>query len=147
MQNLIKIENMNKEFPIGGKKFKALKEINLRIETGEFVGIVGPSGSGKTTLLNIIGSLDVNSSGSVSVLNNEIKTLSSFKAAKFRSHNIGFIFQTYNLLPVYTVYENVEFPLLLLKIKAKRIYRTKLTADLLNYQEVNVNELQSQERW
>jgi putative ABC transport system ATP-binding protein len=100
----------------------ALDNINITINKGEFVGLVGPSGSGKTTLLNIIGSLDSPTEGSAEVLGNKIETLSHQDAAKLRNNHIGFIFQTFNLLPVYTVYENVEFPLLLQDIPpAKRI--------------------------
>ncbi len=115
---LIKINEMLKNYPIGRGKFTALKNIDLEFEKGEFTGIVGPSGSGKTTLLNIIGSLDVQSEGSVEVMGKDIKSLSSRQSSRLRSEHIGFIFQTYNLLPVYTVFENVEFPLLLLKMPA-----------------------------
>jgi len=118
---IIRITNMSKHYPTGAGHFTALKNINLDLYTAEFCGIVGPSGSGKTTLLNIIGSLDTQSEGNVSVLDKEINQLNPKKAAKLRSNYIGFIFQTYNLLPVYTVFENVEFPLLLLNIpKSKR---------------------------
>jgi putative ABC transport system ATP-binding protein len=118
MEKLIEIQDMSKHYPVGGGKFTALKGISLQIDKGEFAGIVGPSGSGKTTLLNIIGSLDVQSQGQVMVMGTEVSSLSSTDSARLRSEQIGFIFQTYNLLPVYTVYENVEFPLLLLKIPA-----------------------------
>lgn len=116
MQGLIKITNMTKNYPIGGGKFTALSDIDLSISTGEFTGIVGPSGSGKTTLLNIMGSLDTQSQGDVIVMGKPIKELSGKASARLRSLHLGFIFQTYNLLPVYTVYENVEFPLLLLNM-------------------------------
>lgn len=115
-ETLIKVEKMAKHYPIGGGKFTALRDIDLTFQKGEFTGIVGPSGSGKTTLLNIIGSLDSQSEGIVNVMGNSVEKLSFAKAARLRSENIGFIFQTYNLLPVYTVFENVEFPLLLLKM-------------------------------
>lgn len=114
-QALIRIFGMSKAFPTGEGDFLALKDINLTFQKGEFTGIVGPSGSGKTTLLNIIGSLDVQSSGQIEVLGKEISKLTARESADLRSRHLGFIFQTYNLLPVYTVYENVEFPLLLLK--------------------------------
>lgn len=120
MQELIRIKDMYKDYPMGLGKFTALKDINLNIAEGEFTGIVGPSGSGKTTLLNIIGSLDIQSKGEVIVLGEEIQNLGRKKAARLRSEHIGFIFQTYNLLSVYTVYENVEFPLLLLGLSAKK---------------------------
>ena len=82
---------------------------------GEFTGIVGPSGSGKTTMLNIIGSLDTPSKGSALVLDKNISNLTHSQSARLRNHSIGFIFQVFNLLPVYTVFENVEFALLLQK--------------------------------
>jgi putative ABC transport system ATP-binding protein len=111
---LITTKNLVKQFPVGGDKFTALNDINLSIDTGEFCGLVGPSGSGKTTLLNIIGVLDNPTEGSSYVMDMNTGTLSHKDAARLRKEHLGFIFQTYNLLPVYTVYENVEFPLLLL---------------------------------
>ncbi|MDA3812804.1 MAG: ATP-binding cassette domain-containing protein, partial [Candidatus Cloacimonetes bacterium] len=127
----IKINGMLKNYPIGRGKFTALKGIDLEFEKGEFTGIVGPSGSGKTTLLNIIGSLDVQSEGSVEVMGKDIKSLSAKQSSRLRSEHIGFIFQTYNLLPVYTVYENVEFPLILLKMSAAE--RRKAVMDALEW--------------
>ncbi|HRP93574.1 MAG TPA: ABC transporter ATP-binding protein [Ignavibacteriaceae bacterium] len=110
---LITTENLYKKYPIGPTILIALNDVNLNFKKGEFAGLVGPSGSGKTTLLNIIGSLDAPSEGSATVLGNKIESLTHKAAAKLRNDHIGFIFQTFNLLPVYTVYENVEFPLLL----------------------------------
>ena len=112
---IISIQKVNKNYPVGGKEFRALKDITLSINKGEFAGIVGPSGSGKTTLLNIIGSLDIPTQGEAYVLDKNIAELSHNEAAKLRNYNIGFIFQVFNLLPVYTVFENVEFALLLQK--------------------------------
>ncbi|MBN1164602.1 MAG: ABC transporter ATP-binding protein [Candidatus Krumholzibacteriota bacterium] len=117
---LITTSGLVKQFPTGGYLFTALNGINLLIDRGEFTGLVGPSGSGKTTLLNIIGALDYPSSGSAVVLGSDTKHLNHKQSARLRNHHIGFIFQTYNLLPVYTVYENVEFPLLLLGMEADR---------------------------
>jgi len=111
--NIIKITDLVKRFPVGNGHFTALNQISLNFGEGEFAGFVGPSGSGKTTLLNIIGSLDTPSEGSAIVLDKSISDLSHKQSAKLRNLHIGFIFQTYNLLPVYTVYENVEFALLL----------------------------------
>jgi putative ABC transport system ATP-binding protein len=111
---LIHTENLTKRYPMGDGEIVALKSVTLAIGKGEFAGLVGPSGSGKTTLLNIAGSLDVPTEGSATVLGRRVETLSHEAAAELRSRYIGFIFQTFNLLPVYTVYENVEFPLLLL---------------------------------
>jgi putative ABC transport system ATP-binding protein len=113
---LITTQHLVKKYPIGGRQFTALKDINVAIDTGEFTGLVGPSGSGKTTLLNIIGALDNPTEGSAVVIGQDTKTLSHKQAARLRSKHLGFIFQTYNLLPVYTVFENVEFPLLLLSM-------------------------------
>ena len=111
---LVTCENVIKRFPIGGGEFTALNGIDLSFEKGEFSGFIGPSGSGKTTLLNIIGSLDIPTEGSATVLGRKVEELSEKEAARLRCSHMGFIFQTYNLLPVYTVYENVEFPLLLM---------------------------------
>ena len=128
MQTIVDVQNLSKKFPVGTGFFTALKEINLQFQEGEFVGLVGPSGSGKTTLLNIIGSLDIPSEGEVLVMGNAVSRLTVAQAALLRKQQLGFIFQSYNLLPVYTVYENVEFPLLLLKLSAserkKRILET-----------------------
>lgn len=110
---LISTNRLEKVYPLGATSFKALDDITFSVATGEFLGLVGPSGSGKTTLLNIIGSLDVPTSGSAAVLGRKIESLSHKESSRLRNEQIGFIFQTYNLLPVYTVYENVEFPLLL----------------------------------
>lgn len=112
---IITIKSLVKNFPIGGTHFTALNGIHLAFDKGEFTGIVGPSGSGKTTLLNIIGSLDSPSEGQTEVLGTTSSKMTPKIAASLRKKHIGFIFQTYNLMPVYTVYENVEFPLLLLK--------------------------------
>ena len=115
---IISIENVTKRFPVGEGEFTALKNINLEFKRSEFAGLVGPSGSGKTTLLNIIGSLDSPSEGKAFVLGKNISQLSHKESALLRNKHIGFIFQVYNLLPVYTVYENVEFALLLQNIPA-----------------------------
>jgi putative ABC transport system ATP-binding protein len=125
---LVKIRHLVKNYPIGRAQFTALKHIDLNIEKGEFCGIVGPSGSGKTTLLNIIGSLDTPSEGSAVVMDKAIENLSSLDAARLRRAHMGFIFQTYNLLPVYTVYENVEFPLLIMKMSEKERKQKVLAA-------------------
>jgi putative ABC transport system ATP-binding protein len=111
---LIVTKDLKKIYPMGQHKIEALAGVNLSFAKGEFAGLVGPSGSGKTTLLNIVGSLDAPSSGSAVVMGQAIESLSHKQAARLRNRHIGFIFQTFNLLPVYTVYENVEFALLLL---------------------------------
>jgi len=113
---IIKVNELKKHYPIGGGYFTALNGINLDFARGEFAALIGPSGSGKTTMINIMGSLDNPSEGSVTFMGHSIGEMDSKSAAMFRSSKMGFIFQTYNLLPVYTVFENVELPLLLLGI-------------------------------
>lgn len=129
--SIASLTNMSKAFPTGEGEFLALKNINLEFGKAEFSGIVGPSGSGKTTLLNIIGSLDIPTEGEATVLGHSTKNLSARQSAELRSKHIGFIFQTYNLLPVYTVFENVEFPLLLLNKKPEE--RKKAVLDALEW--------------
>ena len=128
---IIKINQMSKGYPIGGKTFMALKNLTISFNEGEFAGIVGPSGSGKTTLLNIIGSLDKPTQGEAIVLDQNISYLTHKKAAYLRNINIGFIFQVFNLLPVYTVYENVEFALLLQQYSSKE--RKKAVMEALDW--------------
>jgi len=125
---IVSINGLVKRFSIGGGQFTALEGIDLTFGKGEFTGLVGPSGSGKTTLLNIIGSLDTPTEGSAIVLGQSIGELSHRQAARLRNEYLGFIFQTYNLLPVYTVFENVEFPLLLLKMPAAQRRKSVLEA-------------------
>jgi len=111
---LIRTTDLKKIYPMGLGTIEALAGVTLSFAKGEFAGLVGPSGSGKTTLLNIIGSLDAPSEGSAVVMGQAIESLTHKQAARLRNRHIGFIFQTFNLFPVYTVYENVEFALLLL---------------------------------
>jgi putative ABC transport system ATP-binding protein len=125
---IIETKNLTKYYPSGKGQMAALKDVTLQFHMGEFAGVVGPSGSGKTTLLNIIGSLDVQSEGYVQVLGLEVEKLTATQSAHMRSENIGFIFQTYNLLPFYSVYENVEFPLLLLKMSDDERKKSTLAA-------------------
>ena len=126
--HIVSISNLIKRFPMGGGQFTAINGINLTFGEGEFTGLIGPSGSGKTTLLNIIGSLDAPSEGKATVLGQSIEKLTHTQASHLRNEYIGFIFQTYNLLPVYTVFENVEFPLILLKVPAPQRRKVVLEA-------------------
>ena len=121
---VITIKNLVKRFPVGADYFTALKGVNLTLNTGEFMGLVEPSGSGKTTLLNIIGGLDSPSEGEVSVLDKSLGNTSHTERALLRRKHMGFIFQSYNLLPVYTVFENVELPLILNKVDPKERVNT-----------------------
>ncbi|MEA5064074.1 MAG: ABC transporter ATP-binding protein [Petrimonas sp.] len=127
--SIVEVKGLVKRFPMGSSGFfTALKGIDLTVSEGEFMGLVGPSGSGKTTFLNIIGTLDKPSEGRVDVLEKDVGSLTSKQAAQLRKEEMGFIFQSFNLLPVYTVFENVEFPLLLLNRSAgerkKRVMET-----------------------
>ncbi len=112
---LIELTGVTKTYPMGEGRIVALDAVSLGLRPGEFSGLVGPSGSGKTTLLNIVGSLDEPSSGRAVVLGEDVAALDEKRSAELRNRHIGFIFQTFNLLPVYSVFENVEFPLLLLR--------------------------------
>ena len=116
MTQLVHIRDVHKHFTRGSERIDVLKGVNLEIPQGDFLGLMGPSGSGKTTLLNLMGGLDVPSDGSVSVGGVEITTLRGGGLAAWRSRNIGFVFQLYNLLPVLTAERNVELPLLLTKL-------------------------------
>jgi len=131
MENIIQINQLIKRFPMGKGEFTALKGINLNFGTGEFAGLIGPSGSGKTTLLNIIGSLDMPTEGEAVVLGKPISRLNAKESAKLRKESLGFIFQSYNLLQVHTVFENVEFPLLLLNYTTAE--RKKMVMDALEW--------------
>ena len=102
-KNVINIKNLVKKFPVGGDYFRALQQVDLDLIEGEFTGLVGPSGSGKTTLLNIIGGLDSATEGSVSVLGHSMDNTSHNDRAEIRRKHMGFIIQSYNLLPVYSV--------------------------------------------
>ncbi len=130
-KTVITIRNLVKTFPMGNREFTALNGINLSFAKGEFSGLVGPSGSGKTTLLNIIGTLDSPTEGEAIVLGDSVGELSQKKAANLRNMKIGFVFQTFNLLPVYSTFENVEFPLLLQKMSAAN--RKKSVMDALDW--------------
>jgi len=129
--DLIETKELVKTYRMGEHTIWALNKVNLNFKKAEFAGLVGPSGSGKTTLLNIVGSLDSPTEGSAVVLGKKVEELTHKEAAALRNLNIGFIFQTFNLLPVYTVFENVEFPLLLHDLTSEE--RKKMTMDALEW--------------
>ena len=116
---LISVKEVSKVFKVGEENFTALRDINLEIDSGSFMSFVGPSGSGKTTILNLIGGLDVPTTGNIFFKNTKLSAMNRNQMAQYRRKNIGFIFQTYNLFPVYSVYENILFPLLLNGSKEK----------------------------
>ncbi|MGE0405103.1 MAG: ABC transporter ATP-binding protein [Candidatus Korobacteraceae bacterium] len=119
--SLIRVRGVNKTYQRGSEQIQVLQGLNLDVSAGEFVAFMGPSGSGKTTLLNLIGGLDLPTSGSITVAGDEITNMSARKLTAWRARHVGFVFQMYNLIPVLTAFENVELPLLLTKLsKAER---------------------------
>ncbi len=116
MTTIVETKQVSKVYQLGKTQVKALSNIDFKVSSGDFMAIVGPSGSGKTTLLNLIGCLDKPSSGSVKISGEDVSNLKPDQLAEIRNRKIGFIFQTFNLIPVLTAYENIEFPLLLLNI-------------------------------
>lgn len=128
---LVIASELTKTYQSGTLEAKALRHIDLEIDPGEFLAIVGPSGSGKTTLLNLIGLLDAPTSGSLSVLNQDVSQLSRRERAELRLRSLGFVFQAYNLAPVLTAVENVEFVLELQGIKAERTERAQAALEEL----------------
>jgi putative ABC transport system ATP-binding protein len=112
---MIELLDVNKSYQVGQVTQPALRDVSVRIESGKLVTFVGPSGSGKTTLLNLIGCMDRPTSGTISVNGRRVDDLSRNQAAAFRGAHLGFIFQSFNLLPVLSVFENVEYPLLMIQ--------------------------------
>jgi putative ABC transport system ATP-binding protein len=128
MSALISIRDVTKRYTRGKQQVEVLHGINLDIPKGDFVALMGPSGSGKTTLLNLIGGLDQPSGGEISIDGKRIDTLSGGQLAKWRSSNVGFVFQFYNLMPVLTALANVELPLLLTGLNAAQRKRNSEVA-------------------
>jgi putative ABC transport system ATP-binding protein len=120
MSSIVSLKNVVKAYVRGKQRVEVLHGVDLQVEEGEFLALMGPSGSGKTTLLNLIGGLDHADEGEVVVASEALNELSSGRLAKWRAHNVGFIFQFYNLLPVLNAERNVEVPLLLTKLSAKQ---------------------------
>jgi putative ABC transport system ATP-binding protein len=113
---LIQVRNLDKRYQRGSEEIHVLQGLNLDVDKGDFVAFMGPSGSGKTTLLNLLGGLDVPTSGTITVAGEEINHMSGRVLAAWRARHVGFIFQLYNLLPVLTAFQNVELPLLLTRL-------------------------------
>jgi len=115
-ESMVQIRNVTKVYERGKQKIEVLHGLTLEIPRGDFVALMGPSGSGKTTLLNLIGGLDQPTAGEITVGGRRIDQLSSGQLAQWRAHNVGFVFQFYNLMPVLSAEGNVELPLLLTKL-------------------------------
>jgi putative ABC transport system ATP-binding protein len=119
--SLISVRNLDKTYKRGSEVIHVLQGLNLDVDAGDFVAFMGPSGSGKTTLLNLLGGLDVPSSGTIRVSGDEISHMSAGKLTSWRARHVGFVFQMFNLIPVLTAFQNVELPLLLTSLsKAER---------------------------
>jgi len=116
---LIECRRLTKSYTKGDTLITPLQELDLTVDAGEFLALMGPSGSGKTTLLNLIAGIDTPTGGNLLINGTDIATLSRARLADWRSENVGYIFQLYNLVPVLTAYENVELPLLLHKMPAR----------------------------
>jgi len=132
---LLAAKDLTKIYKVGKVESRALLDVTLTVEPGEFLAIVGPSGSGKTTLLNLIGALDSATSGRLEVLDKDLARLSKRQRADLRLHSLGFVFQTYNLLPVLTAQENVEFVLELQGVGKERSVRAAEVLDRLGLAE------------
>jgi putative ABC transport system ATP-binding protein len=124
---LVELKNVSRSFRKGEETITPLDDVTLEIHEGDFVSLMGPSGTGKSTLLNLVAGIDRPDSGSITVAGTEITNLSRGQLADWRAANLGYIFQTHNLIPVLTAYENVELPTLLLKqTAAQRRQRVEL---------------------
>ena len=137
---IAKMDKVVKNYLAGHVEVQALRGITIEIERGEFASIAGPSGSGKTTMLNLFGCLDQPTAGSVFIGEERVSKLSSNQLADIRNFNLGFIFQTFNLIPVLTAFENVEFPLILLKMDNQKERRQRVMQALEN---VHIGDLAS----
>jgi putative ABC transport system ATP-binding protein len=123
---VVRIEDVSKSYNLGNQRVEALRSVDLTIDEGDFLAIAGPSGSGKSTLLNLIGCIDIPSSGNVYIAGNRVSDQTPDQLADLRARTIGFIFQTFNLLPVLSAEENVEYPLLQFKDITKRERRERV---------------------
>jgi putative ABC transport system ATP-binding protein len=127
-ETIIQTRNLDKEFGRDGLRVAALKGINLTVARGEFIALMGPSGSGKSTLLHLIAAMDRPSGGDILVLGEDLRKLSDTQIAHWRNEHIGFVFQSFNLIPVLTAMENVELPLKLTRLKKKERIEHAMTA-------------------
>ncbi len=148
--SIVSARQVSKEYKLGKTTVLAVQKINLEVEKGEFVCICGPSGSGKTTFFNIIGCLDKPTEGTVQIMNQDVSGLSDAQLSELRNKSIGFIFQTFNLMPVLTAYENVEYPLWILgkeKRERRRIVLKMLEdVGLLEHKDHKPDELSGGQR-
>lgn len=138
---MIKLQDVIKDYQTGKVSFRALNGVNLNISKGDYVGLVGPSGSGKSTLMNLIGCLDVPTSGKYFLEGDDVSTFNNNKLADLRNTKIGFVFQAFNLLPYATAFENIEMPLIFSKTKgAARKKRIKELLELVGLSDKSNNK-------
>ena len=128
MENIVTLSNVVKEYDLGAVKVPALRGVSLDVPAGAFMSIAGPSGSGKTTLLNLVGCVDTSTSGTVTVGGEDTSRLSERQLTQLRLHKIGFIFQSFNLVSVLSVLQNVELPLLLQRVSSSKERRSRVEA-------------------
>jgi putative ABC transport system ATP-binding protein len=126
MKHIVSVKDLSKNYTLGTVVVPALREVSLDVEEGEFLAIAGPSGSGKTTLLNLIGCVDTPSSGNVAIAGQPTSRMSERQLTRLRLHSIGFIFQSFNLVSVLSVFHNVELPLLLQRSASARERRARV---------------------
>ncbi|MBU0701222.1 ABC transporter ATP-binding protein [bacterium] len=148
--SIVSARQVSKEYKLGKTTVMAVQKVSLEVEKGEFVSICGPSGSGKTTFFNIIGCLDKPTQGTVQIMDQEVSALSDAQLSQLRNKNIGFIFQTFNLIPVLTAYENVEYPLWILgegkKERRKMVLKMLEEVGLLDHKDHKPDELSGGQR-
>jgi len=148
---MISNEHVKKVYKMGEIDLTVIKDLNLEITHGEFVAIVGPSGSGKSTVLNLLGCLDKPSEGKILIDKIDVTKLSTTELANFRGENIGFIFQSFNLIPVLSVYENIEYPLIMIQNldkqeREKRIMQLLKDVDMLEQKDKFPDQLSGGQR-
>jgi len=148
---MLKNEHVTKVYKMGEVDLTVIKDLSLNIDDGEFVAIVGPSGSGKSTVLNILGCLDKPTEGKVTVEDVDVTKLNRTELAHFRGENIGFIFQSFNLIPVLSVYENIEYPLIMIQNlpeieRHKRIMQLLEDVDMLDQKDKFPDQLSGGQR-
>ena len=148
---MISNEHVNKVYKMGEIDLRVIKDLNLNIDYGEFVAIVGPSGSGKSTVLNLLGCLDKPTSGKILIDDVDITQLNTTELANFRGENIGFIFQSFNLIPVLSVYENIEYPLIMIQNlpeneRHERIMKLLKDVDMLDQKDKFPDQLSGGQR-
>jgi len=147
---VVRVKNVTKIYPLGQQHVQALRDVTLMVLTGEFLAIAGPSGSGKSTLLNLIGCIDTPTTGTIIVDGKVTANQSTDQLADIRAHKIGFVFQTFNLLPVLSAFENVEYPLLRFgmtkKERHERVHQFLILVGLDRYAHHRPNQLSGGQR-